>query len=121
LDHHIFDQNVPGIPTDASFVLSPTAAQAQIGRRLTGGGADRTIQLIDPGTYYPEGRGSQFDFRVSKRFQVGRMRIEPQLNLYNALNADDVVAVVTRYGSSWQDVANVLPAQLIKFGIQVDF
>jgi len=114
-------QNLPGIATDASFVLGPTAVQGQLGRRLTGGGADRTIQLVDPGSYYPEGRGSQLDFRVSKRFQVGGVRIEPQLNLYNALNANDVIAVTTRYGPAWENVANVLPARLIKLGVQVDF
>jgi hypothetical protein len=114
-------QNLPPIPTDANFVLGPTDAQAQLGRRLTGGAADRTIQLVNPQSYYTEPRGNQIDFRVSRRFRMGTARVEPQFNVYNLTNANDVLTMVTRFGPDWQNRPNVLPARLIKLGLQIDF
>jgi hypothetical protein len=114
-------QNLPAIETDADFVVSPTAAQGQIGRRLTGGGADRLIRLYTPKSFYVEPRANQIDFRISKRFQFGRVRVEPQFNAYNMTNANDVLQIVTRYGAAWQNARNILPARLIKLGLQIDF
>jgi outer membrane receptor protein involved in Fe transport len=93
-----------------------------LGRNLSGGGnATRTIDLIRPSSFYPEGRGTQIDFRVSRRFQSRGMRVEPQFNIYNLTNANDVVSQTTRYGTAWQNVTGVLPPRMVKLGVQVDF
>jgi outer membrane receptor protein involved in Fe transport len=93
-----------------------------LGRNLSGGGnPTRTIDLIRPNSFYPEGRGNQIDFRVSRRFQLNRMRVEPQFNIYNMTNASDVVSQTTRYGTAWQNVTGVLPPRMVKLGVQVDF
>lgn len=115
-------QNIAGIATTASYVYANAQAQASLGRPLSGGAtATRTIDLITPSSYYPEGRGNQIDFRVSRRFKWSGATIEPQLNLYNLTNANDVVSETTRYGAAWQNVTGVLPPRMVKFGIQVDF
>ena len=89
---------------------------------ITGGGnATRTIDLIRPSSFYPEGRGNQIDFRVSRRFELGSTRIEPQFNIFNLTNASDVVSQTTRYGAAWQNVTGVLPPRMVKLGIQIDF
>ena len=73
-----------------------------LGRALSGGGnATRTIDLIRPNSFYPEGRGNQIDFRVSRRFAFGGTRVEPQFNIFNLTNANDVVSQTTRYGAAW--------------------
>jgi outer membrane receptor protein involved in Fe transport len=58
---------------------------------------------------------------VSRRFTAGHSRIEPQFNVFNLTNANDVVSLTTRYGAAWQNVTGVLPPRMIKFGLQVDF
>jgi outer membrane receptor protein involved in Fe transport len=93
-----------------------------LGRPLSGGGnATRTIDLVRPSSFYPEGRGNQVDFRISRRFEVNHVRVEPQFNVFNLTNANDVVSQTTRYGASWQNVTGVLPPRMVKLGVQVDF
>jgi hypothetical protein len=114
-------QNIAGIPTTASYVVNNALVQG-LGRPLSGGGnPTRTVDLVRPNSWYPEGRGNQIDFRVSRKFAVGQSRIEPQFNVYNLTNANDVVSLTTRYGPAWQNVTGVLPPRMMKFGIQIDY
>jgi hypothetical protein len=48
-------------------------------------------------------------------------RIEPQFNVFNLTNANDVVSMTTRYGAAWQNVTGVLPPRMVKLGVQIDF
>jgi hypothetical protein len=115
-------QNIGGIPTTASYVVNNAQVAASLGRPLSGGGnATRTIDLIRPSSFYPEGRGSQIDFRISRRFEVNHVRVEPQFNVFNLTNANDVVSQTTRYGAAWRNVTGVLPPRMVKLGVQVDF
>lgn len=115
-------QNVPGVTTTASYVFGSAAAASTLGRNLSGGAnATRTIELIVPQSYYTEPRGSQVDFRVSRRFDIAGARIEPQLNVYNLTNSNDVLAMTTRFGPAWQQVSAVLPPRMIKLGVPIDF
>jgi hypothetical protein len=116
-------QNIGGIPTTASYVVNNAMVAGSLGRALSGGGnATRTLDLIRPNSFYPEGRGNQIDFRVSRRFALNNgTRIEPQFNVFNLTNANDVVSMTTRYGAAWQNVTGVLPPRMVKVGVQVDF
>ena len=53
--------------------------------------------------------------------QVGRTRFQPRIDLYNALNSATVLTENTTYGAQFRLPTNVLPARLVKFGLQVDF
>jgi Carboxypeptidase regulatory-like domain len=115
-------QNIGGIATTASYVVNSAQVSGSLGRALSGGGnATRTIDLIRPNSFYPEGRGTQIDFRVSRRFSMNQVRVEPQFNIYNLTNANDVVSQTTRYGASWQNVTGLLPPRMVKLGVQIDF
>ena len=115
-------QNIGGIATTASYVVNNAQVAGSLGRALSGGGnATRTIDLIRPSSFYPEGRGTQIDFRVSRRFSMNQLRVEPQFNIYNLTNANDVVSQTTRYGASWQNVTGLLPPRMVKLGVQIDF
>jgi hypothetical protein len=115
-------QNIGGIATTASYVVNNAMVAGSLGRALSGGGnATRTIDLIRPNSFYPEGRGNQIDFRVSRRFAFGGTRVEPQFNIFNLTNANDVVSQTTRYGAAWQNVTGVLPPRMVKLGVQIDF
>jgi outer membrane receptor protein involved in Fe transport len=53
--------------------------------------------------------------------KVGRVRLNPSLDLYNLLNASPILGVNTRYGPSWLTPTQILPGRLFKFGAQVTF
>ena len=58
---------------------------------------------------------------MAKIVRVGGLRLEPTVNLSNALNANPVQVQVVRFGPAWRNVTGVLPARTIKLGIRVDF
>ena len=102
-------QNIAGIATTASYVVNNALVQGSLGRPLSGGGnATRTVDLVRPSSWYPEGRGNQVDFRISRKFSAGHSRIEPQFNVYNLTNANDVVSLTTRYGPAWPSFSSTL-------------
>ena len=56
--------------------------------------ASLPVPLIAPGTEMTP-RVNQLDVSVSKRIMVGRMKFEPKLDIFNALNSDDYYSVRT--------------------------
>jgi hypothetical protein len=114
--------NITGIPTTASYVVNQALATPGLGRPLSGGAnATAIIELIEPNEYYTEGRNTQVNLRISRRFQWNGRRIEPQVDLFNAFNSNQVLVMTTRYGDAWQNVSGILAPRLIKLGVQVDF
>ena len=113
-------------PNPATTGLSTaTFTNAQVvgslGRQLSAGAnATVTVPLIAPATQY-EGRIRQLDFRFSRSFRVGKTRIEPQFDIYNALNASPVLAVNTNYGAAFLRPTQILAGRLLKFGFQLSF
>ena len=71
----------------------------------------------------------QVDFRFSKRFNVNRTRFQATMDLYNALNGNAVLVQSNTYGattgatagSAWLRPQAILPARIVKFGVQVNF
>ena len=80
-----------------------------------------TIPLIAPNSVYNEGWNRQFDFRVSRTFKAGRLRVLPGLDVYNLFNSSPVLAVNSAYGPAWQRVTSLLGARVAKVGVQVTF
>jgi len=122
-------QNIQGIPTTASFVASNAMVSQSLGRSL---GACRpgaactataTVELIEPNTSFTEGRNTQVNFRLSRLFRVNRLRLEPQFDLFNAFNSNQVLVMTTRYGSAWQNVAGtgLLAPRVVRLGLQLNF
>ncbi len=58
------------------------------------------IQLVDPQTLF-EDRISRLDLRLSKVFRINKVRIQLNLDAYNALNSSAIRADNTSYGSAW--------------------
>ena len=71
----------------------------------------------------------QLDFRFAKRFNVNRARFQATVDLFNALNGNAVLVQSNNYGatagattgSTWLVPAAILPARIVKFGVQVTF
>jgi outer membrane receptor protein involved in Fe transport len=63
----------------------------------------------------------QVDLRIAKNFTKGQRRIQPQVDLYNLLNANPVLSQINTYGARWQTPTRTLAGRWLKVGVQVDF
>ena len=79
------------------------------------------MELIAPQNLYRDGRITQLNFAVNRIFRIGTTRVEPRLELHNALNSASILAINPRYGPQWEQVRTVLAPMMAKFALQVDF
>jgi hypothetical protein len=112
-------QSYVGPEIQATYA-APASAVTGLGRPLAGGARTVTVPLVPAGTIYGE-RLNQIDFRVAKTVRVGRARVQPQMDLYNMLNANPVYGQNNAYGVAWQRPTRILLGRMLKFGVQVDF
>jgi hypothetical protein len=114
-------QSSPGPAINANYVAANSAVQPSLGRPLSGGAANVTVNLVAPGTLYGE-RANQLDLRFSKllKFGQGKFRTALNLDVYNALNANPVLSVNGNY-AAWQVPTGILLARFFKIGAQFDF
>lgn len=113
-------QSLPGIPVAASYVVTTAMAAQSLGRPFAGNVQSVTVDIVPPQTMF-ENRILQMDLRFTKRFRVGKARVEGNLDLYNAFNGSAILATNTRYGTSWLTPTQVLGGRLFKLGFQVNF
>ena len=117
-------QSLPGPAIGATYTARNAQVVPTLGRNLAAGpNGTVSMELFDPGRMYGE-RMHQVDMRVSKRFVVGRTRLQAQVDLYNMLNGNFVLAQNNTYGTtgaSWLVPTAILSARLLKFGVQMDF
>jgi hypothetical protein len=85
-------QSIPGISYNANYAASSASIRQSLGRPLSCGAANVTVNIIDP--------NSQFESRI-----------------YQAA----ILAVNNTYGGSWRSPSGILDARLFKFGVQYDF
>jgi hypothetical protein len=100
-----------------------TPAQTSLGRPFTNA-ANLTLNLLEPGKMYGE-RLNQLDFRIAKLLRYGRARTSVNFDLYNAFNADTVLAENSTYAgpglNQWRVPTTIVTARFAKFSVQVDF
>jgi hypothetical protein len=120
-------QNSSGIPITASYVVGNAAIAPSLGRNLSDCGtaatcnANRTVELIQPQTMF-EPRLQQVDLRFSRVFKLGGNRtLKPNLDVYNLLNASNVINENVTYGPAWRDAVQILSGRLLRIGAQFDF
>ena len=117
--------SVPGSELAANYVATNAVIAAgpqPLGRLLTGG-ANVTVNLIQPGTLYSD-RRTNLDFRVAKIFRCGRTRTQVGLDIYNATNTDVVTGFNQTFSptsTTWLTPTSIQPARYVKFNAQVDF
>jgi len=120
-------QDIPGIPITASRSYSNAEILPSLGRNLAQcrGGvstctANVTIDLIPPNTVF-EDRLRQFDLRFSRLFQMGKIKVHGNVDVYNLLNASAILNVTTRYGNQWLQPIQIMGGRLFKLSSQLDF
>jgi hypothetical protein len=122
-------QNSAGIPITASYVASNAEVAPSLGRNLGScrGAAtctgNVTVELIPPNSVF-EPRLQQVDLRFSRIFQFGPRKLRGDVDIYNVLNASNVLNMNTTYsppGGVWQDVTQILGGRLVRLGVQFEF
>jgi hypothetical protein len=112
-------QSLPG-PQIAANYNAPTALiQPSLGRPLSGGAANATVNLVEPGTMYGD-RLNQFDVRFGKLVDIGVYRLSLSVDLYNLFNSDAILLENSNYGA-WRQPSAILPARFVKLGVNFDF
>jgi hypothetical protein len=115
-------QHLPGLATTANYVIPGAEIAAALGRAPAAGArATAAVELIEPQRLRRESRLNQLNFALSRLFTIGGSRLQPGIELHNALNASTIHTMVARYGPVWEGVRGVLTPRLIKLAVQVDF
>jgi hypothetical protein len=112
-------QSFPGPQLSANYLATNAMVQPSLGRPLSGGAANVTVNLVEPGTLYGD-RANQFDLRFSKLLKFGRVRSTVNFDVYNAFNTNSALLVNNNF-ASWQTPQLILDARLAKISVQVDF
>jgi len=115
-------QSIPGPQILASYTATNAQIAPSLGRNLASGvNGTATIDLIPPATQYGD-RLNQLDLRASKIFKIANGRsIQANVDIYNALNVDAVLAQNNTFGPIWQKPASILQARFFKFSVQLQF
>ena len=62
------------------------------------------------------------DLRFSRIIRLGGNRtLKPNLDVYNLLNASNVINQNLTYGPAWRDATQILAGRLLRVGVQFDF
>jgi len=115
-------QNLPGPALSATYVASNAIVTPSLGRPLSGGAANATVNLIAPGSANFD-RYTQVDLRIGKSIRVGTFRTAVNLDMFNALNANSVLALNTVFGGArpWLTPQSIMQGRLLKISAQIDF
>ena len=120
-------QDLPGPEIAANAVFTSAQIAPSLGRPLSAA-SSLSLNIVKPGTLYGE-RARQFDLRFAKRFTINKARLQGILDLYNAFNGSPVLVLNNTYGATtgaaagaaWLVPQGILPARLLKMGVQIDF
>ena len=112
-------QSLPGPLIAANYIATTAVIAPSLGRNLSGGTANVTLNLVAPGTMYGE-RLNELDLRFGRTFRLGTKVIRGNLDIFNALNGNAVRSVNTSY-AAWLVPTAILDPRLFKISAQFDF
>jgi hypothetical protein len=120
-------QNVAGPLITATYAAPTSAIAPSLGRNLAACGTRSpctstvNVPLIAPQTMF-EDRRTQVDLRLTKFVRlVPRGRVQLNFDVYNILNASNVLTINTNYGPSWLQPTSFLPGRLFELSGQLSF
>ena len=113
-------QSLPGPQIAANNIFNNTnrTTSTTLSRPFTL--AQQNVNLIYPGTLYGD-RLNQIDLRLTKIVNVGRGRVDLNVDFYNAFNSDAVVAENFTFGPAWRRPLTVIQPRFVKFAARWDF
>ena len=118
-------QSLPGPQVVANTIYSNSltapftrATMTTLARPFTLGQAN--INVIEPGTVYGD-RLNQVDLRLTKIVNIGRGRVDLNVDFYNAFNSDAVTLELGSLGPAWRLPLTVIQPRFVKFSARWDF
>ncbi len=107
---------------EANRAFSTAEVAQTLGRPLSGGASNATVNLIEPGSMYGD-RLNVLDMRFAKVLRFGRTRTNVGFDIYNILNASPVISSNYTFvpGGTWLRPNSILSARFVKFSAVVDF
>jgi hypothetical protein len=93
-------------------------ASTDLARPFTNGQAN--VNLINPGTMWGD-RLNQVDLRLTKVLNVGKGKMDVNVDFYNAFNSDAVLAELGTFGPVWRLPLTVIQPRFVKFAVRYDF
>jgi hypothetical protein len=112
-------QSVPGPQVAANYTAPNALVQPSLGRALSGGAANVTVNLIAPGTLYGD-RANELDLRLTKALRISRLRIAVNADVYNVFNVSPVMQFNAAYGA-WLTPQRIMDGRLYKLSAQINF
>ncbi len=111
-----------GQPLEANGGFSTAEVAQTLGRQLSGGVRNATVNLIEPGSMYGD-RLSVLDMRFAKVLSFGRTRTNVGFDIYNIANRNPVITNNFTFvpGGTWLRPNSILSARFVKFSLVVDF
>lgn len=82
--------------------------------------AQQNVNLIAPNSFYGD-RLNQIDLRLTKIVNVGRGKVDLNVDFYNAFNSDAVIAEIGAFGPAWRRPLTVIQPRFVKFAARWDF
>ena len=106
----------------ANYTVANAAIAPQLGRNLSGGAPNATINIVDPGVLYGD-RVNEIDVRFGKIFKIGKTRTTVGVDIYNLLNSAAILSYNQAFipGGQWLTPTSELSARFAKLSLQFDF
>jgi hypothetical protein len=112
-------QSNPGPNIIANYIATNALVQPSLGRPLSGGAANVTVNVVEPNTLYSD-RVNQLDIRLGRTLRFGTRRALLNFDIYNALNSSVILQLNNNY-AVWQTPQRIMDARLFKVSGQFDF
>ncbi|MBI4266622.1 MAG: hypothetical protein HY657_19820, partial [Acidobacteria bacterium] len=112
-------QSIPGLALAANYVVPNALVAPSLGRNLSGGAANVTVNLIEPQSTFGD-RVNQLDVRLGKVLRFGRARAVASVDVFNVLNANPVLAENFAY-TLWRRPQSILNPRFARLSLQFDF
>ena len=106
----------------ANYTVPNSAIAPILGRPLSGGAANATVNLIEPGTKYGE-RVNELHLRIAKLLRFAGMRANVGMDIFNIINAAPGLSYNENFiaNGPWLTPTTVMTARFAKFSAQIDF
>jgi hypothetical protein len=106
----------------ANLTVANALIAPQLGRNLSGGAPNATVNIVQPGVLYGD-RVNEIDIRFGKIFKIGRTRSTVGVDIYNLLNSDAILSYNQAFiaGGSWLTPTSEMSARFAKLSLQFDF
>ena len=109
-------QSAPGPEISADYVATNAAVIPSLGRPLSGGQQNITVNILTPGSTYVD-RATQMQLRIAKIFRISGTRMTTSVDIYNLFNSNAVLTQNNAY-ASWQQPLSILNPRWAKIVLQ---